>query len=38
VKVEPAFWDDPDVQRSAAEQQAGIRARNDGKGATPAAP
>jgi GNAT superfamily N-acetyltransferase len=31
VKVEPAFWDDPDVQRLAAEQQAEIRARYDGK-------
>jgi GNAT superfamily N-acetyltransferase len=32
VKVEPAFWDDPDVQRLAAEQQAEIRARYDGAG------
>ena len=31
MKVEPAFWDDPDVQRLAAEQQAEIRARYDGK-------
>jgi len=32
VKIEPAFWDDPDVQRLAADQQAGIRARYDGAG------
>jgi GNAT superfamily N-acetyltransferase len=32
VKVESAFWDDPDVQRLAAEQQAEVRARYDGKG------
>jgi GNAT superfamily N-acetyltransferase len=31
VKLEPAFWDDPDVQRLAAEQQAEIRARYGGK-------
>jgi GNAT superfamily N-acetyltransferase len=31
VKVERAFWDDPEVQRLAAEQQAEIRARYDGK-------
>jgi GNAT superfamily N-acetyltransferase len=31
VKVEPAFWDDPDVQWLAAEQQAEVRARYDGK-------
>jgi GNAT superfamily N-acetyltransferase len=31
VTVEPASWDDPDVQRLAAEQQAEIRARYDGK-------
>jgi GNAT superfamily N-acetyltransferase len=30
VKVEPAFWDDPDVQRLAAEQQAEIRGCYDG--------
>jgi GNAT superfamily N-acetyltransferase len=27
VKVEPAFWDDPDVQRLAADQQIEVRAR-----------
>jgi GNAT superfamily N-acetyltransferase len=32
VKVEAAFWDDVDVQRLAAEQQAEVRARYDGKG------
>jgi GNAT superfamily N-acetyltransferase len=32
VKVEPAAWDDPDVQRLAAAQQAEIRARYDGAG------
>jgi len=32
VKVEPAFWDDVDVQRLAADQQAEVRARYDGKG------
>jgi len=32
VKVEPAFWDDPDIQRLAADQQAEVRARYDGKG------
>jgi GNAT superfamily N-acetyltransferase len=32
VKVVPADWDDPDVQRLAAEQQAEVRARYDGKG------
>jgi GNAT superfamily N-acetyltransferase len=32
VKVEAAFWDDPDVQRLAAEQQVEVRARYDGKG------
>jgi GNAT superfamily N-acetyltransferase len=32
VKVEAASWDHPDVQRLAAEQQAEVRARYDGKG------
>jgi GNAT superfamily N-acetyltransferase len=32
VKVMPAAWDDPDVQRLAADQQAEVRARYDGKG------
>jgi GNAT superfamily N-acetyltransferase len=32
VKVEAAFWDDVDVERLAAEQQAEVRARYDGKG------
>ena len=32
MKVAPAEWDDPDVQRLAAEQQAEVRARYDGKG------
>jgi len=32
VTVEPASWDDPDVQRLAAEQQVEVRARYDGKG------
>jgi GNAT superfamily N-acetyltransferase len=32
VKVVPAAWDDPDVQRLAADQQAEVRARYDGKG------
>jgi GNAT superfamily N-acetyltransferase len=32
VKVEPASWDDVDVQRLAADQQAEVRARYDGKG------
>jgi GNAT superfamily N-acetyltransferase len=31
VKLEPAFWDDPDVQRLSADQQAEVRARYDGK-------
>jgi GNAT superfamily N-acetyltransferase len=31
VKVEPAFWDDPDVQRLANDQQVEIRARYGGK-------
>lgn len=31
MTVEGAFWDDPDVQRLAAEQQAEVRARYDGK-------
>jgi GNAT superfamily N-acetyltransferase len=31
VKVVPAAWDDADVQRLAAEQQAEVRARYDGK-------
>lgn len=31
MKVVPAEWDDPDVQRLAAEQQAEVRARYDGK-------
>ena len=32
MKVEPASWDDVDVQRLAADQQAEVRARYDGKG------
>jgi GNAT superfamily N-acetyltransferase len=32
VTVEPASWTDPDVQRLAADQQAGLRARYDGQG------
>jgi len=32
VKVESAAWDDADVQRLAADQQAEVRARYDGKG------
>ena len=32
MKVEPARWDDPDVQRLAAAQQSEIRARYDGAG------
>ncbi|TFV85723.1 GNAT family N-acetyltransferase [Blastococcus sp. CT_GayMR16] len=32
MKVVPAEWDDADVQRLAAEQQAEVRARYDGKG------
>ena len=32
VKVESAAWDDPDVQRLTAAQQAEVRARYDGKG------
>ena len=32
MTVGPAFWDDPDVQRLAAAQQAEVRARYDGKG------
>jgi GNAT superfamily N-acetyltransferase len=32
VKVEPAFWDDPDVRRLTAEQQVEVRARYGGKG------
>ena len=31
MKVEAAFWDDADVQRLAADQQAEIRARYEGK-------
>jgi GNAT superfamily N-acetyltransferase len=31
VKVEPVFWDHPEVQRLTAEQQAEIRARYGGK-------
>jgi ribosomal protein S18 acetylase RimI-like enzyme len=31
VKVEPAFWDDPDVQRLANDQQVEVRARYGGK-------
>ena len=31
MKVEPATWDDADVQRLAAAQQAEVRARYDGK-------
>jgi hypothetical protein len=30
VKIETAFWDDDDVQRLAADQQAEIRARYEG--------
>jgi GNAT superfamily N-acetyltransferase len=40
VKIEPAFWDDPDVQRLTSDQQAEIRARYGGKeepGAKPSA-
>jgi GNAT superfamily N-acetyltransferase len=32
VKVEPAFWDDPDVQRLTAGQQVELRARYGGRG------
>jgi GNAT superfamily N-acetyltransferase len=32
VTVEPAAWDDPDVQRLTAAQQAELRARYDGAG------
>jgi GNAT superfamily N-acetyltransferase len=32
VKVVPADWDDPDVQRLSSDQQAEVRARYDGKG------
>ena len=32
MKIERAFWDDADVQRLAADQQAEIRARYDGAG------
>jgi GNAT superfamily N-acetyltransferase len=32
VKVEPASWDDVDVQRLATDQQAELRARYDGQG------
>jgi GNAT superfamily N-acetyltransferase len=32
VKVEPAFWDDPDVQRLTADQQVELRARYGGRG------
>ena len=32
MKVESAAWDDADVQRLAADQQAEVRARYDGKG------
>jgi GNAT superfamily N-acetyltransferase len=32
VTVAPTTWDDPDVQRLAADQQAEVRARYDGKG------
>jgi GNAT superfamily N-acetyltransferase len=32
VRVESASWDDVDVQRLAADQQAEVRARYDGKG------
>jgi GNAT superfamily N-acetyltransferase len=31
VKIEPAFWDDADVQRLTGQQQAEIRARYGGK-------
>jgi GNAT superfamily N-acetyltransferase len=31
VKLEPVFWDDPEVQRLTADQQAEIRARYGGK-------
>ena len=37
MKVEPAFWDDPDVQRLSSEQQAEVRARSDGKASSGAA-
>ena len=40
MRVEPAAWDDPDVQRLAADQQTEIRARYGGKeepGTTPSA-
>jgi GNAT superfamily N-acetyltransferase len=32
VKVGPSFWDDPDVQKLTASQQAELRARYDGAG------
>ncbi len=32
LKIEPAFWDDPDVQRLTTEQQVEVRARYGGKG------
>ena len=32
MTVEPASWDDPDVQRLTADQQTEVRARYDGKG------
>ena len=32
MTVGPASWDDPDVQRLTADQQAEVRARYDGKG------
>jgi hypothetical protein len=34
VKVEPAFWEDLDVQRLTADQEAEIRVRYGGKGET----
>jgi GNAT superfamily N-acetyltransferase len=38
VRVESASWDDVDVQRLAADQQAEVRARYDGKGEPGTAP
>jgi hypothetical protein len=38
VKVEQAFWDDPDVQRLTTDQQVEIRARYGGKEEPGAAP
>ena len=31
MKIEPAFWDDPDVQRLSTEQQVEVRTRYGGK-------